>query len=66
MLLELLSLEYDFELEVIDIYEDESFLEKYHMIIPVVKIGEAECFGESLTYQQLEAALRSKIKGQEN
>ena len=30
---------YSFEIEEIDIYEDNDLLEKYHLMIPVVEIG---------------------------
>lgn len=31
--------EYSFQIEEIDIYEDNDLLEKYHLMIPVVEIG---------------------------
>ncbi|OFD38825.1 hypothetical protein BWGOE3_51060 [Bacillus mycoides] len=31
--------EYSFQIEEIDIYEDNNLLEKYHLMIPVVEIG---------------------------
>ncbi|PWU69248.1 glutaredoxin family protein [Gracilibacillus dipsosauri] len=38
ILLEILQEEYGFEIEVIDIYQDETLLDKFHLIIPVVEI----------------------------
>lgn len=37
-----------FELEIKDIYEDDKLLEKYQLIIPVVKINETELIGDSI------------------
>ncbi|PFN28707.1 glutaredoxin family protein [Bacillus cereus] len=34
--------EYSFQIEEIDIYEDNDLLEKYHLMIPVVEIGEKQ------------------------
>lgn len=31
--------EYSFQIEEIDIYEDNDLLEKYHLMIPVLEIG---------------------------
>ncbi|PDY22227.1 NrdH-redoxin [Bacillus cereus] len=37
--------EYSFQIEEIDIYEENDLLEKYHLMIPVVEIG-----GEQVEY----------------
>lgn len=42
-----------FELEIKDIYEEEIYLEKYHLLIPVVEIGENVLYGENLRLDQL-------------
>ncbi|WP_054859922.1 thioredoxin family protein [Gracilibacillus sp. JCM 18860] len=42
ILLEILQEEYGFEIEVIDIYQDETLLDKFHLIIPVVEIEGGE------------------------
>lgn len=42
-----------FELEVKDIYEEDIYLEKYHLLIPVVEIGQEVLYGEDLRLDQL-------------
>jgi len=37
-----------FELEIKDIYEDDKLLEKYQLMIPVIKINETELIGDSI------------------
>ncbi len=42
-----------FQLEIKDIYEDDNLLEEYQLIIPVIKIDEAELFGNSIDLNKI-------------
>jgi len=57
-LVEVLSYDYPFEVEKIDIYSDDALLEKYHLLIPVVKINGRELVGEELTFEKIESEIR--------
>ncbi|MFC4404908.1 glutaredoxin family protein [Gracilibacillus xinjiangensis] len=60
MILELLQTEYFFEIDEIDIYEDDTLLEKYHLIIPVIEVeGEIADFGK-VDYDKVANFLKTK------
>src|SRR5699024_12551271 len=61
-LVKMLQFEYEFELEEIDIYIDDALLEKYQLLIPVVKTNDKELNSEKINIPTLENIIKkSKI-----
>lgn len=60
-LVEMFTYEYPVEIELIDIYTDDTLLEKYHVSIPVVKIGEEELVGDELSYERIETSIQQYV-----
>lgn len=61
-LVELIAIDYPVEIETIDIYTDDTLLEKYHVDIPVVKINDEELAGVELTYERIEQFIERHVK----
>ncbi|MFB4167899.1 glutaredoxin family protein [Virgibacillus sp. JSM 102003] len=57
-LLDLLKDAYPFQLEERDIYSKDEWLEKYQLMIPVVKINDTTLDCEQISYEALEKALK--------
>lgn len=57
-LLNLLKHDYLFQLEERDIYSKDEWLEKYQLMIPVVKINDTTLDCEKISYEVLEKALK--------
>lgn len=58
-LVELVIDQYDVQLEIVDIYTSDTFLEKYQLQIPVLKVKDEELSGEALTYEKIETLVQS-------
>ena len=52
-LLSLFDSEFPHRLVKRDIYQNEEWLERYHLSIPVVEIGDRQLYGDSITYSNL-------------
>lgn len=61
-LLNLLQHEYSFHVEKRDIYTHDEWLEKYHLIIPVVVLNGEELNSNSMNYESLDAFLKKHLK----
>ncbi|TMN21314.1 glutaredoxin family protein [Lentibacillus cibarius] len=61
-LLDLLRHDYSFRIEERDIYEKDEWLEEYQLLIPTVKIGDAELHCEEISYEALKRALKNKTE----
>lgn len=59
-MLEEIQRELSYELEVIDIYEDDELLEKYQLMIPVVCIGNEEIDFGQLSRHKIKTAIENK------
>ncbi|MBP1947909.1 glutaredoxin family protein [Virgibacillus litoralis] len=57
-LLDLLKYDYTFQVEERDIYSKDEWLEKYQLMIPVVKIKSTTLDCEQISYEALEKALK--------
>ena len=57
-LVKMLQLEYEFELEEIDIYKNDALLEKYQLLIPVVKANGKELNCEQINIASLENLIK--------
>src|SRR5699024_2433395 len=57
-LVKMLQFEYEFELEEIDIYKDDALLEKYQLLIPVVKANGKELNCEQINIASLENIIK--------
>lgn len=53
IIVELLQDEVAFRFKEIDIYQDDNLLERYHLEIPVIKIGEIELTFQEIDYDKL-------------
>lgn len=58
VLLDLLRHEYPFEMDERDIYTNDVWLEKYQLMIPVVKVNNITLDCEQISYDSLEKALK--------
>ncbi|MRG84725.1 glutaredoxin family protein [Salinibacillus xinjiangensis] len=61
-LLMVLQGEYEFELNELDIYEDEKLLEKYHLTIPVVEVNGEELDGAQMDLPHLQKLFDKNLK----
>ena len=59
--LEEIRKEISFELEVVDIYQDDVLLERYQIMIPVVAIGNEELDYGILSLEKIKVSLFSKL-----
>ncbi|SDQ26609.1 Glutaredoxin [Virgibacillus subterraneus] len=57
-LLDLLNYDYPFQLEERDIYSKDEWLEKYQLMIPVVKVNDTTLDCEEISYEELERVLK--------
>ncbi|SFA89531.1 Glutaredoxin-like domain [Lentibacillus halodurans] len=57
-MLELLCHDYPFEIDKLDIYSNDEWLERYQLLIPVVQINDTTLTYEEISYEALERALR--------
>lgn len=60
-ILEEIKQEISFDLEVIDIYQDDEWLEKYQLMIPVVCIGDEEIDFGQLSKRKIKSAIELKM-----
>lgn len=60
-LLSLLQADYLFSIEEVDIYQDETLLERYHLDIPVVRIKDTLLKAGEIDIITLEAAIKSQL-----
>src|SRR5699024_3087218 len=60
-LVKMLQFEYEFELEEIDIYKDDALLEKYQLLIPVVKTNGKEINCEQINIASLENIIKKSL-----
>lgn len=58
VLLEILQNKYNFKINVNDIETNEKWHETYHIIIPVIKIGEIELNNNMIDIENIESALK--------
>ncbi|WP_058306767.1 glutaredoxin family protein [Gracilibacillus massiliensis] len=58
--LEMLQQDYSFEIEEINIYNDDKLLEEYHLLIPVIKHKEYLIDSEIIDIEKVETYLKSK------
>ncbi|WP_100405402.1 glutaredoxin family protein [Bacillus solitudinis] len=56
-----LQKEFSFQIDVIDIYEDDELLEKYQVMIPVVTINDQEIDFGQLSKETMRKGLQDKI-----
>lgn len=54
--------EYPFELEERDIYTNDEWLEKYHLLIPVIQVNDVELNCEEISVDEVERVLGEDIK----
>jgi glutaredoxin len=52
-LIELLKIDFDFEVEKVDIYQDDQLLEKYQLLIPVVEVDGKQVDVSGMDYDNL-------------
>jgi glutaredoxin len=52
-LIELLKIDFDFEVEKVDIYQDDQLLEKYQLLIPVVEVDGKQVDVSGMDYNNL-------------
>lgn len=57
-LLNMLTYDWDFQLNIVDIYEDDALLERYQLMIPVVVINEEEVDFGQVSKEKVEAYLK--------
>lgn len=57
ILLEILQHKYNFHIEVNDIETNDKWFERYHIIIPVIKIGHIELNSNMIDIETIEKAL---------
>jgi glutaredoxin len=60
-LLEMFQQDYEFEIEKRDIYTNDEWLEKYHFLIPVIKINDIELDCEHVDYDTLLKTLKENL-----
>lgn len=61
VLLELLQNEYDFQIETKDIETNEKLLEKYQVIIPVIKIGDVVLNNNMIDLEIIDQTLKRYV-----
>lgn len=61
VLLELLQNQYDFQIDTRNIETNEDWLEKYHVIIPVIKVGDITLNCNTIDLEALDQALKSQL-----
>ncbi|KAB8132167.1 glutaredoxin family protein [Gracilibacillus oryzae] len=59
-ILELLQTEFSFSIEEIDIYKNDSLLEKYHLLIPVIEIDHTIVDSGIIDYENIANFLKNK------
>lgn len=60
-LLEMFQQDYEFEIEKRDIYTNDDWLEKYHLLIPVITIKEIELDCEHVDYGTLQRTIEDNL-----
>lgn len=60
-LLEMFQNDYDFEIEKRDIYKNDEWLEKYHLVIPVVEVNGIQLDCEHVDYFTMEKTLKENL-----
>jgi len=56
-LLKMLQREYSFTIEEINIHTDDQLLEKYQLLIPVLKVNDKELTCEQMSLDEMESAI---------
>ncbi|HLS20829.1 MAG TPA: glutaredoxin family protein [Bacillota bacterium] len=52
---------HQFNIEVRDIYTNEQWLEKYHLVIPVIELNNKQIFGNDISLMNIEQFLTKNI-----
>lgn len=60
-LLRLLQADFDFNVEVRDIDTNDTWLEHYHIRIPVIEIGDVQIDCETMQYEQIKQFLENNL-----
>lgn len=53
---------HQFDIDVRDIYTNEQWLEKYHLVIPVIEVDNEQLFGNDISLTNMEQFLLNNIK----
>ncbi|WP_047984110.1 glutaredoxin family protein [Ornithinibacillus californiensis] len=60
-LLEMFQNDYEFEIEKRDIYTNDEWLEKYHLLIPVIEVNGIQLDCEHVDYDTMNNTLRDNL-----
>ncbi len=62
VLLETLKDIYSFEINICDIHDNDKWLEKYFLLIPVIDINGTILIGDDIEFSRLEKAIQENLK----